>query len=335
MMKKFASTIVLQSLVISTSVFGQILSPVIPEQRSIIQRDSPRSSSIPSSCQVLTTLFNDPSTADTQNLYNSTLSWQLIQLQANMSDNGTIFRSWFADGAPFNTSARLVSKPVQLPNDTRVSVFLSFWHKYEMERGYDGCSVYYTTDNGNSWHDMGSHLIQHPYNFEVFSQRGATPAFTGTSNTFNQTIADLSSLKGKTLSFAFVATTDFSVPSVGWWVTRIKMWSALCTHTQPASPTQTSHPDSIPLPTQSESSQGSNNQNNNNYNHKDSIATGVATAALIIAIFTATFVVVVAVVGCCYYYSRKKQEAEKKKPVPMVSIVTQDSAAAPPPSPRS
>jgi len=269
----------------------------------------------PSSCLDENNLFNDPSTADTYALYNQTSRWQLLEF----SLAGTsISKTWFFDGQPLNTTGYLVSVPITLPSDSRLSFFFSFYHRYDMERGYDGCLVYYTTNQGQTWHDMGSLFSQNGYNFELFSQQGTRQAFSGTTTSFNETIADLTTLRGNTISFAFIAMTDFSIPSVGWWVNRIKLWSAECNGT--AQPTQTAS--QTQTPSQSSSTSTTNN----------SSASGVAAAALIISIITAIFVLVVTILACHSYYKWKNSKALKKKEVPMVNIVTHENA---PPSPRS
>jgi hypothetical protein len=277
----------------------------------------------PNGCHTQDVLFSDD-TAGSPDQYSSTRSWRTIDITDSLPDGTALSKTWFADGAPLNTSAYLMSKPITLP--ATGSIFFSFWHKFDTERGYDGAMVYYSTDGTSTWHDMGDHFTENGYNFQMFTQRGALPAFSGSSGSeFNKTLADISALHGQTINFVFILMTDFSIPSVGWWVNNIKLWSATCPG-QGASPADT-WPTSPPDATANQPI----NSNSNGRTSDNTAAINLATAALVISILTSAFTLVLAIVGFSYFYTWRTREA-RKAAIPMVNIGSLDNPA---PSPRS
>jgi len=304
-----------------------------------VPRDVQEAQQVTPTCQNEVPLFTDPGDANTANLYNQTQNWNLIDFNMSYPDNFSISKSWFVNAAPLNTSAYLITNPITLPHDSTQSFFFSFWHKYNMERGYDGCMVYYTIDNQQTWNDMGHLFTENGYNFQMFSQRGSIPAFTGDAETFGQTVADLSTLRGKNISIAFIALTDFSLPSVGWWVNRIKLWSAECdrtdqTPTHPPPPSQTRMDPSPSSQTQAQQPTPSHPSSGQESSKTES-SNAASVAALAISILTAVFVFVMSVLGCRSYYRWKNAKALRKE-VPMVSIATHEvTPPSPSPIPRS
>lgn len=79
------------------------------------------------------------------------------------------------------------------------SVTLTFWHRYDLESGYDFGRVWVTTDNGATWTLLSS--------------------FTGTNTTWQQATVNLNSFAGRsTVLFAFQLWSDFSVTRDGWYI---------------------------------------------------------------------------------------------------------------------
>jgi len=312
------------------TVFADVSLPGVIAERPTPQPNwHPREvpSQTPESCETSTVLFSDLNSAN-QNLYNTTRNWRAIDLSEILADGTAITKTWFVDASPLNTTAYLMSTPITLPSEG--SIFFSFWHKYDTERGYDGAMVYYTSDGGQTWHDMDSFFIRNGYDFQMFTQRGALPAFSGNSGTsFNETIADISTLHGQTINFVFIMITDFSIPSVGWWVNNIRLWAATCPGQQPM-PADT-YPTSPPPATGNSNPHPGDSTGRPTTTSSNTAATNLAVAALIISILTSAFAIVMAIIGLSYFYTWRSREVSKVA-IPMTNI---GSLENPSPSPRS
>ena len=102
---------------------------------------------------------------------------------------------------------------------------LSFQHLYEFENSYDGSLVEYSIDNGNSWVDAKSLIFKNPYNGIIDSLSVSSipnrAAYTGSSSSaFIHTLANLSSLNGKSTILRFRVSTDMGnstgAANIGW-----------------------------------------------------------------------------------------------------------------------
>jgi bacillolysin len=90
-----------------------------------------------------------------------------------------------------------------------------------------GGHVSYSTDNGASWHDLGSRLTSGGYNASIPQQGGGTRAgFGGISHGWTSSRADLSSFKGQSFKVRF---TDSSASRHGggitWFIDDVKIYS--------------------------------------------------------------------------------------------------------------
>ena len=100
---------------------------------------------------------------------------------------------------------------------------LSFWHRCDIEAGYDGGIVEIST-NGlvGPWTDLGPLMTQNGYNGSIDSSYGNplgdVPAFTGTIRDWFETVVELSSYGGQTVNFRFRFGTDDSEAELGWFV---------------------------------------------------------------------------------------------------------------------
>ena len=92
---------------------------------------------------------------------------------------------------------------------------LSFWHRYDIESGWDYARVQVSTD-GSAWNTLDS--------------------FTGTQNTWQQVSFDLSDYSGQDLQFRFVMETDYSVTEDGWYIDDIEILGAGSDNLAPATP---------------------------------------------------------------------------------------------------
>ena len=92
---------------------------------------------------------------------------------------------------------------------------LSFWHRYEIESGWDYGRVQVSTD-GTTWNTLAS--------------------YTGTASTWQQVNFDLSAYAGQSLRFRFLMETDYSVTYDGWYIDDIQIAGAGSDNAAPATP---------------------------------------------------------------------------------------------------
>jgi len=88
---------------------------------------------------------------------------------------------------------------------------LSFWHQYEFEPNYDGGLVETSTNGGSTWQNVDGKILQNGYP-STMSPTSALPnqkAFTGTTTNFENTLVNLSELKGLNTQLRFRVGTDF------------------------------------------------------------------------------------------------------------------------------
>lgn len=148
-------------------------------------------------------------------------------------------QSWFAAGDSGGGDQFLTRSSIVVSN----GAVLSFWHSYDLERGYDGGVVEISTD-GSIWSDVGGGATLNGYNATISTQDGSPiggrSAFSGSSGGFIETKVSLAAYEGKTVWLRFREADDSSVASVGWWVDDIRIfidapWTAVAT-----TPTNTS-----------------------------------------------------------------------------------------------
>jgi len=107
---------------------------------------------------------------------------------------------------------------------------LGFWHSYDTESTYDGGVVEISTDGGGSWADLGDAMTANGYNTSSISTGYSSPiggrsAFSGSSNGYLQTLADLSAWAGDDVKIRFRMATDTSQSGVGWYVDDVTIQS--------------------------------------------------------------------------------------------------------------
>ncbi|HMG83384.1 MAG TPA: M36 family metallopeptidase, partial [Ferruginibacter sp.] len=131
--------------------------------------------------------------------------------------------SWFAAEPTVPSNITLVSSPIFLSNQS----LLSFNQYFNTENTYDGGVIEITTNGGSSWQDLGSKIIKGGYTttMDASTTLAGQQAFSGLSNGFEQTVVDLSSFTGQTVSIRFRFATDNgnSVTVEGWYVDDIKL----------------------------------------------------------------------------------------------------------------
>ena len=83
--------------------------------------------------------------------------------------------------------------------------FLEYWHRYDVESGYDYCLVEVSSDNGTTWQQVAT--------------------YTGTMNTWTKQSFDISSMVNSSSNFRirFRLTSDVNTTATGWYVDDIKI----------------------------------------------------------------------------------------------------------------
>ncbi len=108
---------------------------------------------------------------------------------------------------------------------------LEFMHFYNLESTWDGGVVEISTDAGASWIDMEPYFTSNGYNSAIAGNSNndiaGRAAYTGFSNSYVQTTADLSAFSGETVTLRFAFGSDDNTtatgPVVGWFIDDIKI----------------------------------------------------------------------------------------------------------------
>lgn len=140
---------------------------------------------------------------------NGSTAWNLTTASSNSPSN-----SWFAnDGDSPGIAALQLVSPIVPDGDSQ----LSFWHHYNTEATWDGGLVQYSDDGGQSWSDMGDDFIQNGYNSTI-NNSAATPAFSGDSGGYIESIINLENYSGQTILIRFLMYCDALVGGEGWYI---------------------------------------------------------------------------------------------------------------------
>lgn len=79
---------------------------------------------------------------------------------------------------------------------------VSFWHKFDLEEGYDGGVIEISLDGGDTWVDLGPQITAGGYtntiSIDYDSPIGGRDAWSGTQATFGEVTVDLSIYAGET-----------------------------------------------------------------------------------------------------------------------------------------
>lgn len=151
----------------------------------------------------------------------------------NMESGSSLWLTTASGSTSFNLSTAQSSSPVTSwfapdPNTTGVaSIYsasplfisstsiLSFSHNYNTEATWDGGVVEISLDYGNTWIDLIDDFTSNGYNSTINNSR---PAFSGNSNGFITSIADLSPYAGQVALIRFQMNCDAFVGGVGWYI---------------------------------------------------------------------------------------------------------------------
>ncbi len=110
----------------------------------------------------------------------------------------------YGDYANDVSTALVLAQPLDLTQ--AVAAYLTFWHRYDIESGYDYGYVQVSND-GSTWTTLAS--------------------YTGHDNTWQAETLDVSDFAGDSLWIRFLFTSDYSVTYDGWYVDDIQVLANL------------------------------------------------------------------------------------------------------------
>jgi len=135
---------------------------------------------------------------------------------------------WFSADVDTVVDKFLISRTVTL---TPLSE-LTFWHRYNMETGWDGCVIEISTDGGANWDDLGPVITAGQYNNTLYSSSnplGGRQVWSGDSGaTMIQVVADLAGYAGADAQIRFRLGCDSSVSDDGWYIDDVVITGAEC-----------------------------------------------------------------------------------------------------------
>lgn len=112
------------------------------------------------------------------------------------------------------------------------TTYLRFNHSYGFDDGssaYDGGVLEYSTNNGSTWLNAGSLIVNNGYNGTISNSfgnpLGGRQAFVRESNGYISSRVNLSSLAGQSVRFRFRIGTDFSDSDYGWFIDDVRVYT--------------------------------------------------------------------------------------------------------------
>ena len=104
---------------------------------------------------------------------------------------------------------------------------LTFWHRYNLESGYDGGVIEISTDGGAAWDDLGPHITQNPYDSTISTDYGSPiggrETWSGDNGTWEQVVVDLSVYTGQNVQVRWRLACDSSLAWEGWYVDDVEV----------------------------------------------------------------------------------------------------------------
>ncbi|MBP7149322.1 MAG: VCBS repeat-containing protein [Acidobacteria bacterium] len=131
--------------------------------------------------------------------------------------------SWYVQDIGSVSDSALWMQQLAVPP----GAWLLFWHSVNLETGYDGAVLEYSTDGGASWNDAGTLVAQGAYNGTVStccgSPLGGRAAWTGNLGGWNEVWVSLAPLAGSSVIFRWRAATDWSAGADGWYLDDVRL----------------------------------------------------------------------------------------------------------------
>ncbi|MEE9492484.1 MAG: trypsin-like serine protease [Gammaproteobacteria bacterium] len=119
--------------------------------------------------------------------------------------------AWFAHSPDFSAEQTLT---LEVPGTITPQAILSIWHEFDLESGYDGGIIEFSTD-GNDWQDAAAWNTQHGYSGTISTNAAA---YSGSSNGYIESRFTLDEFAGQQLFIRFRLLTDSSVNRTGWYI---------------------------------------------------------------------------------------------------------------------
>ena len=136
-------------------------------------------------------------------------------LQSSVVNNGSF--AWFA---PDNNTNGVATFDLTFSVGVNDETEMIFSHNFDTETAWDGGRIFISSDDGSTWEDLGSSIIQNGYNNTIFN---SVPGYSGNSNGWIQTIVDLSAYEGLDVKVRFQMDCDPAVGGNGWWIDDIAL----------------------------------------------------------------------------------------------------------------
>lgn len=144
-----------------------------------------------------------------------TNTWSQVTTKSNSPTH-----SWFTPNNEASTNLQaLVSDDFQVENGS----ILYFHHLYNTEFNWDGGVVEVQEVGTSDWTDLGPYFTANGYNSTLTTNNANTylqgrQAFSGNSQNFVETIADLSAFAGQNIRFRFLFGQDTNENEEGWYI---------------------------------------------------------------------------------------------------------------------
>lgn len=139
------------------------------------------------------------------------VDWQLSGVNPHSPSS-----AWLAQDIATGSDQYLtLNNSISLGDDA----LLSFWHNYDTEANWDG-GVVEISVNGSGWNDLGPEMFRNGYNSIINTNPASAisdrPAFSGSSDGYQQTLVDLGAYNDSNVRIRFRLATDAYVGGIGW-----------------------------------------------------------------------------------------------------------------------
>jgi len=151
---------------------------------------------------------------------NSAWGWDTSLKYSWLNAHSGLHFAYGDDVALDTNSALQMKNAITLP----ANAYLHFYHSYDLENGWDGGVVEYSTDGGVTWTDASSLFVNNGYTGYVNSM--SRNGFTGSNYGYHASRLNLSSLAGQSVRFRWRLQTDpISGVRWGWWLDDVKIYT--------------------------------------------------------------------------------------------------------------
>jgi HYR domain/RTX calcium-binding nonapeptide repeat (4 copies) len=137
------------------------------------------------------------------------------------TDKHSGLRSAFAPDRNVLTDQHLAHGRILVPPAGTIPRLI-FWHRFNLESGFDGGVLELSEDNGVTWSTTAPTFVSGGYTGTISVNFGSAlagrNAWTGDNGLWQRVEVNLTAYAGKLLSFRFRLASDSSVSDVGWWI---------------------------------------------------------------------------------------------------------------------